>query len=102
MELYLDREAYPRVFAAGMTRSEAVAAAQRPITAVAFEEKSPAAAWKTAHSWYVIATEDQVIPAGAQRFMAERAGSRHLRAETRPAGRPRGAVPSDLRWMPGG
>jgi pimeloyl-ACP methyl ester carboxylesterase len=77
VELYLDREAYPRVFAAGMPRRQAAAAAaaQRPITAVAFEEKSPAAAWKTVQSWYVIATEDQVIPAGAQRFMAQRAGS---------------------------
>jgi pimeloyl-ACP methyl ester carboxylesterase len=77
VELYLDREAYPRVFAAGMPLREAAAAAaaQRPITAAAFEEKSPAAAWKTVQSWYMIATEDQVIPARAQRFMAQRAGS---------------------------
>jgi pimeloyl-ACP methyl ester carboxylesterase len=77
VELYLDREAYPRVFAAGMPRPEAqaAAAAQRPITAAAFEEKSPAAAWKTVPSWYVIATEDQVLPAPDQRFMAQRAGT---------------------------
>jgi pimeloyl-ACP methyl ester carboxylesterase len=75
VELYLDREAYPRVFAAGMPRVEAAAAAasQRPIAADALEEKSPAAAWKTVRSWYVIATADQVIPWRAQRFMAERA-----------------------------
>lgn len=77
VELYLDREAYPRIFAAGMPLRDAAAAAatQRPITAAAFEEKSPAAAWKTMPSWYVITTEDQLIPAGAQRFMAQRAGS---------------------------
>ncbi|HEY6275682.1 MAG TPA: alpha/beta hydrolase [Streptosporangiaceae bacterium] len=77
VELYLDRDAFPQVFAADLPycQAAAAAAAQRPITAVALEEKTPAAAWKTVQSWYVIATEDQVIPAGAQRFMAQRAGS---------------------------
>jgi pimeloyl-ACP methyl ester carboxylesterase len=77
VELYLDRDAFPQVFAAGLPYREATAAAavQRPITAVAFEEKSPAAAWKTVQSWYVIATADQVIPPEAQRFMAQRANS---------------------------
>ena len=58
VELYIDREAYPRVFAAGLPYrlAAAAAAAQRPITAAAFEEKSPAAAWKTAPSWYIVAT----------------------------------------------
>lgn len=77
VELYLDRDTFPRVFAADLPyrQAAAAAAAQRPISAVAFEEKSPAVAWKTVRSWYVIATEDQVIPARAQRFMAQRAGS---------------------------
>lgn len=76
MELYLDREAFPRVFAAGMPLREAAAAAaaQRPVAAAAFEEKSPAAAWKTVPSWFLIAKDDQVIPAAAQRFMAQRGG----------------------------
>jgi pimeloyl-ACP methyl ester carboxylesterase len=77
VELYLDRDAFPQVFAADLPyrQAAAAAAAQRPLSAVAFEEKSPAATWKTVQSWYVIATEDQVIPARAQRFMAQRAGS---------------------------
>jgi len=94
VELYIDREAYPRVFAADLPYrcAAAAAAAQRPITAAAFEEKSPAAAWKTAPSWYIVATADQVIPPGGQRFMARRAGahsieidSSHAIALTQPA-----------------
>ncbi|HEY2074753.1 MAG TPA: alpha/beta fold hydrolase [Streptosporangiaceae bacterium] len=78
IELYIDREAFHRVFAADLPRRVAAvaAAAQRPITAVALEEKSPSAGWKTKPAWYVIATEDQVISPEAQQFMADRCGAR--------------------------
>jgi pimeloyl-ACP methyl ester carboxylesterase len=94
VELYVDRDAYPRVFAADLPyRSAAgLAATQRPITAAAFEEKSPAAAWKTAPSWYIVATADLVIPPEGQQFMARRAGAHtiaipasHAIALTQPA-----------------
>jgi pimeloyl-ACP methyl ester carboxylesterase len=94
IELYIDQEAYPRVFAGDLPDpcAAAAAAAQRPITAAAFEEKSPAAAWKTAPSWYIVATADQIIPPGGQRFMARRAaahsievGATHAIALTQPA-----------------
>jgi pimeloyl-ACP methyl ester carboxylesterase len=32
-------------------------------------------AWKTKPSWYLIATDDKVIPPAAQRLMSKRAGS---------------------------
>ena len=32
-------------------------------------------AWKTKPSWYLIATEDKMIPPPAQQFMSKRAGS---------------------------
>jgi hypothetical protein len=50
VELSIDREAYPQVFAADLPyrSAAAAAAAQRPITAAALEEKSPAAGWKMA------------------------------------------------------
>jgi pimeloyl-ACP methyl ester carboxylesterase len=32
-------------------------------------------AWKSKPSWYLIATEDKMIPPPAQRFMSARAGS---------------------------
>jgi pimeloyl-ACP methyl ester carboxylesterase len=77
VELYIDREAFPRVFAADLPHRAAAAAAsaQRPVTAAAFEEKVFAAAWKTMPCWYLIATDDQLIPPEAQRFMARRAGA---------------------------
>lgn len=77
VELYIGREAFPQLFAADLPcrTAAAAAAAQRPITAAALEEKAPAAAWKTTPSWYVIATADQVIPPEDQRFMALRAGA---------------------------
>jgi pimeloyl-ACP methyl ester carboxylesterase len=80
IELYIDREAYPRVFAADLPArcAAAAAAAQRPIAAAAFEEKSPAAAWKAAPSWYIVATADQLIPPGGQRFMARRADAHSI------------------------
>ena len=33
------------------------------------------AAWKTKPSWYLVATEDRMIPPDAQRLMSKRAGS---------------------------
>jgi len=88
VELYIDRQAFPELVAAGVPHRTAVAAAaaQRPIAAAAFAEKSSAAAWKTTPSWYVIATDDRMIPPEAQQFMAERAGA-HTNAitQTRPA-----------------
>ena len=32
-------------------------------------------AWKTKPSWYLVATDDKMIPPLAQRFMSKRAGS---------------------------
>ena len=33
------------------------------------------AAWKTKPSWYLIATDDRMIPPPAQQFMSKRAGA---------------------------
>jgi pimeloyl-ACP methyl ester carboxylesterase len=32
-------------------------------------------AWRSKPSWYMVATDDRIIPPPAQRFMAERAGA---------------------------
>ncbi len=32
-------------------------------------------AWKTRPSWYLVSTDDKMIPPPAQRFMSQRAGS---------------------------
>jgi pimeloyl-ACP methyl ester carboxylesterase len=38
-------------------------------------------AWKTKPSWYLIATEDKMIPPPAQHFMSKRAGSAVVEAQ---------------------
>src|SRR6202011_6025040 len=83
VELYIDRDAFPRVFDADLSaKVDAVAAAtQRPIAAAALEERASAAAWKTLQCWYVVATADRVIHPDAQRFMAARAAARPLEVD---------------------
>ena len=94
VELYLDRGDFPRVFAADLPHRQAcvAAAAQRPVAAAAYAEKSGPAAWKAAPSWYLIATADQMITSEAQQYMARRAqactteiGASHAVALTQPA-----------------
>lgn len=77
IELYIDRDAFPSVFAADLPAAVSAVAArtQRPIAASAFETKASAASWKALHSWYIVATADRVIAPDAQRFMAARAGA---------------------------
>jgi pimeloyl-ACP methyl ester carboxylesterase len=55
--------------------AEVLAATQRPVTLGALTEPSGVPAWRTIPSWYLIGTEDQIIPPSAQRSMAEHAGS---------------------------
>jgi pimeloyl-ACP methyl ester carboxylesterase len=83
VELYIDRDAFPAVFAADLSAPVAAVAAatQRPIAAAALEERASAAAWKTLQCWYVVATADRVIHPDAQRFMAARAAARPLEVD---------------------
>lgn len=77
-DLYIRQDRYPAQFAADSSPREAaiLAVTQRPITESALTEPSGEPAWKTIPSWFLLGTEDKNIPAAAQRFMAERAGSR--------------------------
>jgi len=49
---------------------------QVPIVASAFATTVNKAAWKTKPSWFILATEDQTVPADGARFMAKRAKSK--------------------------
>jgi pimeloyl-ACP methyl ester carboxylesterase len=49
-----------------------MAAVQRPPSVTSFTEKEAAPAWKHIPSWYLICTNDQMIPPPAQEFMAKR------------------------------
>lgn len=73
----LDPAKFAEAFAADVDEGTAtfMAASQLPwgVTALADEVSSPA--WKTKPSWYLVASEDKMIPPAAQRQMAARAGS---------------------------
>ena len=75
--LLLDREKFAAAFAADVDpdRAAFMADAQVPWGLEALGGTISEPAWKSKPSWYVVATEDRMIPPPAQRFMAKRAGS---------------------------
>src|SRR5207244_1719076 len=48
---------------------------QMPLSINSFIAKSGPTAWKHLPSWYMVATEDQMIPPQAEEFMAKRMGA---------------------------
>jgi len=78
VDLYLKRAVFQTSFANGVPADTAALlyATQRPVTFSAGNQPSGAAAWKTIPSWYLLGTQDKVIPAAQQRFMAKRANAR--------------------------
>jgi pimeloyl-ACP methyl ester carboxylesterase len=78
VDLYIKTALFPSLFAGGLpaATSNELAAAQRPITLSALAEPSATAAWKTLPSWYLVGTEDQILPPALQLTMAQRANSR--------------------------
>jgi pimeloyl-ACP methyl ester carboxylesterase len=75
--LFLDREKFHDSFAADLSAEEAafMADSQVPWGVDALGGEISEAAWRSKPSWYLIATEDRMIPPPAQRSMSERAGS---------------------------
>ena len=75
--LFLDKAKFAASFAADVDTERAafMADSQVPWGVAALSGAVNKAAWKTKPSWYLIATEDRMIPPPAQRFMSERAGS---------------------------
>jgi len=77
-DLYVVQEKFHDAFAPDVPAAAAAlaAAAQRPITDIAFGETATAPAWKTIPSWFVYGDGDTAIPPQAHAFMAERAHAR--------------------------
>ena len=75
--LRLDRDKFAAAFAADLPakRTRFLANAQLPWSVEAFGGAIGTAAWKTKPSWYLVATEDRMIPPPAQRQMAQRLGA---------------------------
>jgi pimeloyl-ACP methyl ester carboxylesterase len=75
--LFLDREKFPASFAADVEirKAEFMADSQVPWGLEALNGAVSQPAWKTKPSWYMVATDDRMIPPPAQRLMAKRAGA---------------------------
>jgi pimeloyl-ACP methyl ester carboxylesterase len=75
--LFLDKEKFAASFAADVETEKAtfMADSQVPWGVEALSGTISEPAWKTKPSWYLVATDDKMIPPPAQRFMAQRAGS---------------------------
>jgi pimeloyl-ACP methyl ester carboxylesterase len=75
--LFLDKDKFRESFAADVDPEKAafMADAQVPwgIEALAGAITEPA--WKHKPTWYLVATEDKMIPPAAQGFMSKRAGA---------------------------
>lgn len=77
-DLYIKPSLFRQQFAADVPARQAalMASTQRPIRDVALNEASGAPAWASIPSWFLLAGADKNIPVRAQKFMADRAGSR--------------------------
>ena len=76
-DLYLKQAVFPGAIANGIpaAKATAMAAAQRPVTFSALTAPSGAPAWKSLPSFYLLGTEDHIVPPALQRSMAEHAGA---------------------------
>jgi len=76
--LLLDREKFPASFAADVDPRKAafMADSQTPWGLDALNGTVASPAWKNKPSWYLLTTQDKMIPPDAQRFMSKRAGSK--------------------------
>jgi pimeloyl-ACP methyl ester carboxylesterase len=75
--LFLDRARFAASFAADVDAKRAafMAESQVPWGLDALNGAVTEAAWRTKPSWYLVATDDRMIPPDAQRFMSRRAGA---------------------------
>ena len=81
--LFLDKTKFHASFAGDVSEEMAafMADSQVPWGVDALGGTVTAPAWRTKPSWYLVATEDKMIPPDAQRFMSKRAGSRVVEAK---------------------
>jgi pimeloyl-ACP methyl ester carboxylesterase len=75
--LFLDKAKFAHSFAADVDADKAalMADSQVPWGVRALEGAVSEPAWRKKPSWYLVATDDRMIPPPAQRFMSKRAGA---------------------------
>ncbi|CAI7981023.1 MULTISPECIES: alpha/beta fold hydrolase [unclassified Parafrankia] len=76
VDLSVDVQKFRAVFAHDVDPAvtAVLAVSQRPLSAAAFGEKAPAAAWRTRPAWGIVATSDHAINPEVERFGYQRAG----------------------------
>jgi pimeloyl-ACP methyl ester carboxylesterase len=76
-DLYVKTALFPQLLANDLPAATGaqLATSQRPIAFNALVERSGVPAWKTLPSWYLVGTQDRVLPPALQLSMAKRAGS---------------------------
>src|ERR1700681_2086935 len=81
--LFLDKAKFPAAFAADVSPDVAsfMADSQVPWGVEALSGAITQPAWRTKPSWYLISTDDKMIPPDAQRAMSKRAGSTVVEVE---------------------
>jgi pimeloyl-ACP methyl ester carboxylesterase len=81
--LFLDKAKFAAAFAGDVKPDAAafMADSQVPWGVEALNGKISEPAWKTKPSWYLLTTEDKMIPPDAQRMMSKRAGSTVVEAK---------------------
>lgn len=75
--LWINRDGFAKAFAADVDPIEArvMAVVQKPLSIASFTGKPGVPAWKHLPSWYMVGTNDQMIPPAAEEFMAKRMGA---------------------------
>lgn len=76
-DAYIDPVWFPRLFAQDVPSflARSMAGSQRPGAFASLVTPSGVPAWKTIPSWYMVASNDRIIPPEAERAMAARAGA---------------------------
>jgi pimeloyl-ACP methyl ester carboxylesterase len=76
--IWYDMAKFHRDFCPDLPDAQAdfMAHSQTPIGVAAFGATLTMAAWKTKPSWFIVSSEDRMIPPDAERFMAKRAKSK--------------------------
>jgi pimeloyl-ACP methyl ester carboxylesterase len=75
--VWLSEDDFVNHFAADVdpVRAKVLYAVQQPLSVSAFSDVMTAPAWKSLPSWYMVARDDQALPADAQRMFADRMGA---------------------------
>ncbi|HSF35262.1 MAG TPA: alpha/beta hydrolase [Nocardioides sp.] len=83
-DAYIDPAWFGELFAQDLPRrtTRFMAASQRPGALAALVTESGPPAWEQVPSWYVVATQDRIIPPEAERAMAERAGAQVVEVDS--------------------